>query len=131
LAIARRDVHFTLVDRNARKIRFVTQAARTLELENVTAWCGDVRQLPGEAAFDTIVSRAVSDPRGVWSLARERLAPFGRMVVLHQGQGVRSADVDPQTPAPPGEAVAMTRHEVRIPGLAKSHVLVTMRRQPR
>lgn len=122
LAIAREDVRFTLVDRSGRKIRFVDRAVRSLNLSNVSTWCGDVRELPA-IGFDTVVCRAVADLDACWDLAAARLRQGGRLLVMHRGQG----DGDEPGDTAPASAVAQ-RCRVRIPGLERAHEIVVLRR---
>jgi 16S rRNA (guanine527-N7)-methyltransferase len=58
LAIVDPGRRYTLLDSNNKKIRFVSHAARALELPNVTAAHSRVEALRPEAPFDTVVTRA-------------------------------------------------------------------------
>lgn len=126
LAIVRRDVAFTLVDRSARRIRFVRHAARALCLDNVSPWCGDVGALSPGDTFDTVVSRAVAGIEEVWRLIGGRLSDGGRLLVMHQGQGRGGA---PVPGCLPGGCVSK-RAWLTIPGLEQPHELVVIERRP-
>lgn len=127
LAIARGDAQFTLIDRSERKIRFIDQVIRALGLGNVSSWCGDVRALPPEAIYDTVVCRAVAGVADVWALAGGHIRPGGRMLVMHRGQSPSSrAEHDP--PAELAGGVLHQRVEVRVPGLQYPHELVVLDR---
>ncbi|MEQ8858255.1 MAG: 16S rRNA (guanine(527)-N(7))-methyltransferase RsmG [Pseudomonadales bacterium] len=121
LAIARKDLAFTLVDRSGRKIRFVDRAVRELGLGNVETRCADVRELPGDLRFDTVVSRAVADLATAWALAAPRLETGGRLVVMHRVQGEEDATVI----APPSSRV-LDRRSVHIAGLERPHDIVVL-----
>ncbi len=124
LAIARGDVSFTLVDRSERKIRFLHQVVRSLGLSNVRAWCGDVRALPAETPFDTVVCRAVAGVTQVWALAGERLHPGGCMLIMHRS---RSAG-EPEEPGDlPGGRLRERKH-LCIPGREEPHELLVIER---
>jgi 16S rRNA (guanine527-N7)-methyltransferase len=124
LAIACPERRFTLVDRNARRIRFVSHACRTLSIDNVEALACDVAGLPAGRRFDTIVARAVADVAAVWRLGSPWLRSGGRMLVLWRGQS--SAAVDDAMPVSlPGLARA-DHHEIRIPGLTRPHRLAVL-----
>ena len=124
LAIAREDVHFTLIDSSERKIRFVNRAVRALGLTNVTALCADVRALAAEARFDTVVCRGVGDPASLWALAGPRVAPEGRMVIMSRTGAASAAKGNPPLP----EDVCLEgRHGVRIPDLEHTHELTLLR----
>jgi 16S rRNA (guanine527-N7)-methyltransferase len=58
LAVLEPQRHFTLIDSVAKKIRFVTHAARVLELPNVTALQVRVESLSPITPFDTVIARA-------------------------------------------------------------------------
>lgn len=58
LAILYPDVHFTLVDSIAKKIKVVNEVVEGLQLTNVTTINKRVEEIPGQ--FDFIVSRAVA-----------------------------------------------------------------------
>ncbi len=58
LALARPDCEFTLLDSNAKKTRFVTQAVAELRLANVTVIQSRVEDFTPAERFTTVVSRA-------------------------------------------------------------------------
>jgi len=123
LAIARRQFAFVLVDRHERKIRFVRQAVRTLGLQNVTTWCGDVTSSAAPADCDTVVTRAVAAPAEAWRLARGVLRPGGRLLLMAHGQG--DAGMDDIVPE---DAQVVARVRIPIPGLALPHGLLVLER---
>src|SRR5690606_12612173 len=86
LAIAREDAHFTLVDTHERKIRFIRQTVRSLDLDNVTPCRSDVTALEAARRFDTVVSRALADPGRLWELVRDRLRRGGRLVAMSRAR---------------------------------------------
>lgn len=128
LAIAREDAQFTLIDTSERKIRFIGQVVRRLGLANVTPGCSDVRGLPAEHVFHTVVCRALTAPASAWSLAAPRLAVGGRMVIMSRA-GNRGAAA-PGTGAAdlPADARLEAVHRVRVPGLQHPHELTLLRR---
>lgn len=58
LAVARPDLRFVLLDSNAKKTRFVTQAAAELGLTNVEVVQARVEKYRPDEKFDTLISRA-------------------------------------------------------------------------
>ena len=62
LAIAAPERTRALLDRNARKIRFLELAVHKLGVLNASCVCADVMELPQHETFGAIVSRAVADP---------------------------------------------------------------------
>ncbi len=88
LAIARPELSFILVERMAKKARFLTFAAHALKLANVTVANSDAAQLePGIA--DVVTARAVADPDTLWALALRVLKADGRALLF---TGAESAD---------------------------------------
>ena len=59
LAILRGDLRVTCVDSSAKKIKFISNTADLLGLENISLFCGRAEEI-GSAAHDFAVSRAVS-----------------------------------------------------------------------
>src|ERR1700733_3855948 len=58
LALVNPERHFTLIDSNGKKIRFVSHAARLLKLENVEPLQARVEELKPAMPFDTVMARA-------------------------------------------------------------------------
>ena len=113
LAIASPEQDFMLVDRSARKIRFVELVASTLGLSNVSVRCADVGHLKvaDTGHFTTITSRALGQPDLLWAATKHLLAVRGRLILM---TGVRKdenvADLDSSGLAQAGV------HDLKIPG---------------
>jgi 16S rRNA (guanine527-N7)-methyltransferase len=122
LAIARRELGFTLIDRSERKIRVVNQAVRQLALGNVQAVCGDARKDLEPATFDTVVSRAVAPAGELWRVAGPLLRPGGRLLLMERAQGVLAHEPQKRM-ALPG-ARGWMRKQIAIPGLPRAHGLL-------
>jgi len=60
LAIANSEKHFTLIDANNKKARFLTQVKIELKLDNVEVVHARAEEYQPKICFDTIVSRAFS-----------------------------------------------------------------------
>lgn len=60
LAIINPAIHFTLLDSNNKKTRFVQQAISELQLDNITVVTERIEYYRPETGFDTIVARAYS-----------------------------------------------------------------------
>src|SRR4030067_635573 len=58
LALARPDLAFTVLDSNLKKIRFVRQAVRELDIKNVEIAHARVEKFHPERKFDTLIARA-------------------------------------------------------------------------
>jgi 16S rRNA (guanine527-N7)-methyltransferase len=125
LAIACPHRGFTLVDRNERKIRFVRQVCRQLDVPNVEALSGDVTVVAAAASYDVVVTRAVAAAAEAWRLACAAIAPGGRLLVMASGQsegGSLGAEALPE------DARVVARERLAIPGLPQSHGLLVIER---
>ncbi len=80
LAVVLPDAHVTLIERSAKKSRFLQRVAMELGLPNVDVVCDDVVNVT--AKYDVVVSRAVMAPDRLWPLAFRILRAEGHMVVL-------------------------------------------------
>ena len=118
LALARPDLEFVLLDSNAKKTRFATQAMHELGLKNVGIVQERVEKFHPEIKFDTLIARAFASIPDMLAASRHLCAARGRFLVM---KGV----------FPQEELAAVTdgyRAEVKalhIPGLdAARHVVV-------
>ena len=80
LAVVLPGAHVTLIERSAKKSRFLQRVAMELGLPNVDVVCDDVVNVT--AKYDVVVSRAVMAPDRLWPLAFRILRAEGHMVVL-------------------------------------------------
>lgn len=92
LAVVLPGAHVTLIERSAKKSRFLQQAIMQLGLPNADVVCDDVADVAG--LFDVIVARAVMAPARLWPLVRKNLDAGGHMVVLDR---VQHDDAGPPT----------------------------------
>ncbi len=116
LAIWRPDFTYVLLDRSARRTRFLQHIKTRLDLAHVEILCEDVtsdkvaqtytghRSSPGEnevneGGFNVIVARAVAPVERLWAMTGHLLAPGGRLLVYE------SVEADPG----PGEIVPVER----------------------
>lgn len=120
LALARPDLEFTLLDSNAKKTRFATQAMHELALKNITIVQERVEKFHPAIKFDTLIARAFASIPDMLAASRHLCAPHGRFLVM---KGV----------FPQEELAAVIdgyRAEVkalRIPGLdAARHLVILM-----
>ena len=77
LAIACPDVRVTLLERSARKVRFLRQAVLEIDVPNANVVSQDARHYRPPALFDAATARAVAPPEPAWQLARRLLKPGG------------------------------------------------------
>lgn len=119
LALARPDLAFTLLDSNAKKTRFVTQACAELGLKNVEVVNERVEKYHPPTPFDTIVSRAFSTITDMLVASRHLCHPAGQFLAM---KGV--APLEELAGMPPGYKVSGVPALV-VPGLsAARHVAI-------
>lgn len=82
IAIARPDLHVTLLDSSNKKCVFLEQARTELGLANVSVACERVEQWRPEETFDIVVSRAFADLSDFVTQTRHLLSPGGRMLAM-------------------------------------------------
>ncbi len=82
LALCHPRRHFTLLDSNGKKTRFVQHAVAQLSLDNVSVVQARVEKFSPEQPFDTVFSRAFSSLQEFAASCGGMLAPEGRLVAL-------------------------------------------------
>ncbi|MCP4702651.1 MAG: 16S rRNA (guanine(527)-N(7))-methyltransferase RsmG [Gammaproteobacteria bacterium] len=82
LALARPDWHWVLLDSNAKKTRFVTQAVLELGMENVEVVRNRVESFHPHALFACIVSRAYAGLQRFYTQTARLCAPQGRILAM-------------------------------------------------
>ena len=73
---------FTLLDSNAKKLRFIRQAVAELGLNNVKVVHKRMQEYQPAQAFDMVISRAVASLEVLYRQAIHVLAPGGRMLFM-------------------------------------------------
>ncbi len=134
LAIAKPDTNFVLLERSARKVRFLKQVVRELTLDNVTPIATDVADYAnaaGAGAFAHVVSRAVMPAIDLWALASPLLHQSAdsqsSQMILHEATA-SSAVLERQTDEF-GQEVVLERHSVALPGLQSQHQILILSRR--
>ncbi len=82
LAVPNPARHFTLIDSTAKKIRFVSHAAETLRLRNVTALHARVEAMHPAQAFDTVIARAFAPLPKLLAQVRGLCASQSRVLAM-------------------------------------------------
>ena len=127
LAIALPWLAVTLIERNAKKCRFLRRARSELALPNLQVRQGDFRETP-PGSFNFVAARAVLPPPALWRQARAALIPGGSLLAL-----------DRVTRAPPTEASgdgdadafpggSLERRWVEMPALKAWHGILKVRK---
>jgi 16S rRNA (guanine527-N7)-methyltransferase len=123
LAVARPDCAFTLLDANAKKTRFVTQAVGELGLKNVDVVQARVENYRPAQKFDTLVARAFSSIADMLENARHLCAPHGRFLAM---KGVYP---EAELAAIPADYAVSEVAALQVPGLkaARHLAIITLR----
>lgn len=122
LAIVRPGSRFTLLDSNAKKVRFMNQVRIELGLRNVEVLRARAEALQRPGAFALATARAVSEPETAYALLAPLLAPGGEALLM---QGPRDEAVIARLRAA-GRAVRVL--PVAVPGLAEPRHLLAIGR---
>jgi len=115
LAICRPDCHFTLVDSNSKKTRFVQQAVLELKLANVEVIHARVEQLKPAESFDAVLTRAFASLPDIVRLTGHLLAEDGVLLAM-KGQ-TQSDDLA-------GIAGALQVIPLHVPGIEAERCLI-------
>ena len=119
LAIARPDCSFTLLDANAKKTRFVTQAVGELALKNVEVVQARVENYRPAQKFDTLVARAFSSIADMLAHAHHLCAPHGRFLAM---KGIYP---EAELAAIPADYAVSEVVALKVPGLdAERHLVI-------
>jgi 16S rRNA (guanine527-N7)-methyltransferase len=82
LAITYPDKHFTLLDSNGKKTRFLTHVQHTLGLKNVTVVHSRVEKFRPTEGFDSILSRAFASLSDMLAMTDHLCAIGGRFLAM-------------------------------------------------
>ena len=126
LAICRPDLHFTLLDRSAKRVRFLRVVQAELGLANVNCVC---ENLPVSSAmnnpYDVAFARAVSDPSTMWGLSEELLKSKGRLIFFLSTQSDNPAGKR-ELQKRNLEGITWQIEDVHIPKLKRPHKILVM-----
>ena len=120
LALCNPARHFTLIDSNGKKIRFVSHAAHALGLANVTAVHARAENLKPEAPFDTVVARALAPLPQMLAQVAPLCGPLSRVLAM---KGRWPTEELAALPAP--WRLAGSR-QLKIPGLAEARCVIVL-----
>jgi len=123
LAIWMPDRHFTLLDRSARKTRFLTQVKIELRLDNVEVVQSRVETWRPVSGFDGVLSRAFAALPDFICRAGHLAAPGGTLYAF------KGSWPEPVTAPLPAPYAICACNALTIPGGARHRHLVEVRRQ--
>lgn len=121
LAVTNPHRHFTLIDSNQKKLRFVAHAARKLGLANVETLHSRVEVLKPARPVDTVVARAFAPlPRLL-----EQVRPlFGAQT---RGLAMKSGRLEEELAGLKPPWILETVHDLQVPGLEATRQLAQFR----
>ena len=121
LAILFPEHHFTLLDSNNKKTRFVVQAVSELELPNVDVVQSRVEEFEIKTLFDTVITRAYASVEDMLGQTSHLLATDGVFLAM---KGVNPiAEIDE---LPSGYCIKES-HEINVPGLEEERHLLEIK----
>ena len=122
LAILFPETHFTLLDSNGKKTRFLTQCKLEMGLDNITVIHGRVEAFQPDTPFDQVISRAFS--------AIENMVNWCGHLVNHKSQFLAMKGLFPEeelTSLPEGYTVDES-HALDVPGCDGERHLIIIRK---
>ena len=119
LALVTPDCHWTLLDSNGKKTRFVIQAVAELGLANVRVVTGRVADQKLEPKYNTVISRAFSDLKAFVEEAARLCLDSGQLLAM---KGAVTAEELERVPA----QYAATRIDLNVPGLAAQRCIIKL-----
>lgn len=118
LALARPDLEFTLLDANAKKTRFLIQAAGTLGLNNIEVVQARVEKYRPERKFDTLIARAFAGIAEILAASAHLGNPHSEFLAM---KGVfPQSELDLISP----DFTVTAVHKLDVPGLNAERHLV-------
>ena len=122
LAIARPDFQFELVESVGKKVRFMNQVVRSLDLANVTVEQQRLEDLPASRDADVITARGLARLGQICRWAEPLLAAGGSILCL------KGASVEQELDDVPDGFLIHSIETLDIPGLPASPLLVIIQR---
>lgn len=117
LAIVQPEKHFTLLDTNGKKTRFMQQAVVELGLKNVCVVHQRVEKWSPELPFDAIISRAFSSLQDFVTLTAQHVTDTGTLYAMKGRYPVNELENLPQ-------GYAATEVKLTIPALEAERFLI-------
>lgn len=118
LAIALPRLQVTLVESNGKKARFLREAVRQLQLDNVKVAESRIEAFDARGQFDAITARALASLPLILELGGHLLMPTGRLLAM---KGVLPFD---EIAALPAGWQLLATHSLQVPGLEAERHLV-------
>lgn len=119
LAIYAPDKHFTLLDSNHKKTRFIRQAAAELGLKNITCVQSRVQSYQPANVFPMITSRAFSSLQDMVKMTAHCRSEEGLWLAMKGEQPTSEIEALQSK-----EACLVTCHRLQVPGMHQRHLCV-------
>jgi 16S rRNA (guanine527-N7)-methyltransferase len=124
LALAYPDQHWTLLDTNGKKVRFLEHVIGELGLPNAHAVQARVEEYTEDGWFDTVVCRAFTSLPDFVAVSGHLAAPEGRLVAMKGKLPQQELD------ALPGGWEAAAVEQLAVPGVDGERHVIVLRRDP-
>ncbi|EED31965.1 methyltransferase GidB [gamma proteobacterium NOR5-3] len=121
LAIALPNLHFTLLDSNGKKTRFLVHAVSELGLSNVDVVKSRVSDYVPAQGFDVVLSRAFASLGDMISSCQHLLSPAGEFLAM-KGQ-----HPDEELQRIESAAFQVSTVDLQVPGLSEDRCLLRIR----
>lgn len=122
LALARPDQHWTLLDSNTKKTRFLQQVRLELGIPNIDIVRTRIEAYASEQPFSSVTARAVAGLEQLWSWAQPLLAADGRLLAP------KGAADGAEISALESQPVSCYVHVLHVPGVDVQRSLITVQR---
>ena len=120
LAIARPKLRCVLLDRAAKRVRFLVQCVAELGIGNAAPLRARVEDLPSQRSFSTVVSRATFSISELWHACERLLEPDGRALAM------QAREPEEDLCELRAQGVRCRVAELRVPGLEGARQVVIM-----
>ena len=118
LAMALPEIHWTLIDSNGKKIRFLRQVQLELKLPNLEIIQQRIEEYAADRVFSTIVCRAWCSLADFYRTAVDRLDEGGVLLAMKPGEPGKELNEIA------GLGVSARFHALTVPGLEQKRGLV-------
>jgi len=122
LAVTNPDKHFTLIDSNNKKVRFVNHAAHAIGLSNVEGIHVRAEAYKPRAPFDTVTARAFAALPDLLRNVAPLCGPSTRVLAM------KGRPTDDELAAIPAGWGLVDSHPLRVPGLDAARCVVVVDR---
>lgn len=124
LALCRPDCHFTLIDSNSKKTRFIFQTAALLGVRNLTVVHSRVEDYASQPQVDIVTSRAFASLADFVLACRHLVSDSGKLLAM-KGQYPAA-----ELAALPPDFDVVAVHQLQVPGVSAQRHVLELRHRP-